>query len=466
MMPQVLFISSIDGFCMRIWKRIVSLVLVAAFVAGGIFLGDKLTTRGVSQQKYVKFFSEKQDYDVLFYGSSHVLSGIQPMELWKGYGITSYNLAGHAASLGMSYWVLRESLQYHKPKLVALDIYDMYAFDQPYMDISFMHYSLDAYPLSKLKYEAVQDLLRNDTTAARMELLFPFSVYHSRWNEVTSDSIRQSFDKNLFNPYCGSEARYGVAVPNSIDRVPAEDMTEGSEGADDYIKRFVETCRSEGIDICFIRVPYPASTDNQRAENRVLKLAEELKVQVIDMMYGVENDGKLSSIVVDWDTDLVDPNAHLNALGAYKVTRFLGEWFTRVYGFENKLTNPAYESWNEDYKNVYLPALTVDLKLQSDFKTCLMLAAYPEFETELSLTGLYKGDDVCDKLIKSHNDLITTKKVTSIGEDEIDKRAYFDLDGETAVTDPDPETLAQPVARMVVKNRETGEVLVDRTFFQ
>lgn len=466
MMPRVLFISSIDGFCMRIWKRIVSLVLVAGFVAGGIWIGDKITTRGVSQQKYVKFFSEQQDYDVLFYGSSHVLSGIQPMELWKGYGITSYNLAGHAASLGMSYWVLRESLQYHKPKLVVLDIYDMYAFDQPFMDISFMHYSLDAYPFSKLKFEAVTDLLKNDSTAAKMELLFPFSVYHSRWDEITAESVRQSFDKNLYNPYYGSEARYGVAVPNSIDRVASQDMTDGSEGADDYIRKFVETCRSEDVDVCFMRIPYPASTDNQRAENRVMKLADELKVEVIDMMYDVDQDGTLNSVVVDWDTDLVDPNAHLNALGAYKVSRFLGEWFTRVYGFENKLENPDYESWNEDYKNVYLPALTIDLKLQTDFKTCLMLAAYPEFKTELTMTALYKGDDVCDKLIKNHNGLITTKKVASINDEEIDKRAYFDLDGETSSTDPALETLTQPVVRMVVKNRETGEVVADLTFFQ
>ncbi|MCR5007705.1 MAG: hypothetical protein K6A76_03895, partial [Oribacterium sp.] len=95
---------------MKLFKRVLSILLVVIFVAGGICLADKVTERTVSRQKYIKYFSEQKEYDVLFYGSSHVLSGLQPMEIWDKYGITSYNLAGHAASLGMSYWVLRESL--------------------------------------------------------------------------------------------------------------------------------------------------------------------------------------------------------------------------------------------------------------------------------------------------------------------------------------------------------------------
>ena len=555
---------------MKLLKRIFSVILILCFVSGGIYLGNRVTERTVSRQKYIKYFSEKKEYDVLFYGSSHVLSGLQPMEIWDKYGITSYNLAGHAASLGMSYWVLRESLRYHKPKLAVLDIYDMYAFDQPFMDVSFMHYSLDAYPLDRLKVEAVRDLLRGRSTGEKTELLFPFSVYHSRWNEVTEQSLKESFSDDYFNPYYGSEARYGVAVPMDIDRVPAQDVTEGSDGADDYIRGFVKVCEDAGVQVCFMRVPYPASVENQRAENRVMKLAEELGIEVIDMMYDVEgaseladdndvisgvdedqmitdnssetggdsaqaagtnemqqnanssetgedtaqvagtdetqlnadsdgtgataNNGKLSSTVVDWDTDLVDPNAHLNAYGAYKVSLFLGEWLKRVYGFTDKREDPDYANWDEDFERVYIPALNTDLKLQSDFKTCLMLSAYPEYETELQVTSLYKPDEVCEKLIKEHGGLI---KISSFGEtieNSILEKAetefgiadsggrneasesfilepgqtacYYDLDGQTLGTEPDASTLSAPVARILVKLRDTGEVVADKIFLQ
>lgn len=450
---------------MKIWKRVGSVLLILLLVTGGVYVGDKLTTRGVSQRKYVKFFQEEKDYDVIFYGSSHVLSGIQPMELWNNYGITSYNLAGHAASLGMSYWVLRQSLKYHKPKLAVLDIYDMYAHDQPYMDISFMHYSMDAYPMGITKFMAVQDLLKGQSVGAKSELFFPFSVYHSRWDEVTAESAKIAFDTGYFNSYYGSEIRYGVAVPNVIERAAADDTMEGSEGADTYIRDFVKLCREDGVEVCFMRIPYPACLENQMAENRVLKLAEELDVRVLDMMKDEKEDGLLSSRVVSWDTDLVDANAHLNAVGAFKVTMYLGKLLKNYYGFSDKRGEAAYSNWNEDYNNVYLPALFADLQLQTDFKTCLMLSAYPEFETELTVTKDYRPDDVCEKLYKLHGDRLKIKEVEVIEPAETGLKFNYDMDGEPMPRDLLIQKDAKPVVRMTVKNRETGSWVSDMEFF-
>ncbi|ETP72481.1 hypothetical protein UYO_1555 [Lachnospiraceae bacterium JC7] len=449
---------------MKIWKRIVSVLLILVMVTGGIYVGDKLTTRGVSQRKYVKFFAEPNEYDVVFYGSSHVLSGIQPMELWKNYGITSFNLGGHAASLGMSYWVLRQSLKYHKPRLAILDIYDMYAHDQPYMDISFMHYSMDAYPMSITKFMAVQDLLKDRSTAAKAELFFPFSVYHSRWDEVTEESAKAAFDSGFFNSYSGSEIRYGVAVPNAIERVKPGDTMEGSEGADTYIRDFVTACRDAGVEVCFMRVPYPACVENQMAENRVMKLAEEMGVRVIDLMKGTDKDEMLSSVVVNWDTDLVDANAHLNAVGAFKVTMYLGKLLQQYYGFRDKREEAAYSNWNDDYANVYIPALNADMLLQTDFKTCLMFAAYPEFETEMTVTGDYEPDEVCEMLYKLHGSRLNVTRVQSIDAPEVQDRADYDMDGEAMAPGTVISEQAVPVVRMTVKLRDSGAVVCDKLF--
>ncbi|MBP3239738.1 MAG: hypothetical protein J6M92_04230 [Oribacterium sp.] len=451
---------------MKIWKRTVSVLLILILVAGGVYVGDKLTTRGVSQKKYVKFFEEKKDYDVIFYGSSHVLSGIQPMELWNNYGITSYNLGGHAASLGMSYWVLRQSLKYHKPKLAMLDIYDMYAHDQPYMDISFMHYSMDAYPMGITKFMAVRDLLKGQSTAAKAELFFPFSVYHSRWDEVTAESAKVSFNKGLFNCYYGSEVRYGVAVPNDIERVEPEVTMEGSSGADTYIRDFVNACRDSGVEVCFMRIPYPACVENQMAENRVMKLAEELGVRVIDIMQDDRKNGLLGSRVVNFDTDLVDANAHLNAVGAFKVTMYLGKLLKQYYGFSDKRENPEYENWNEDFANVYLPALSVDMSLQTDFKTCLMFASYPEFETEMTVTKDYVPDAVCEKLYQLHGQRLRITEAESIDASSVQDRSGFDMDGEPMAPDVVIQEQDVPVVRMTVRLRDSGEVVTDKVFFE
>lgn len=59
-------------------------------IVGG--LSDLFRTKG-TQRINGTFFNQPKDYDVLFFGTSHVRYGIYPMELWEEYGITSYNLA-------------------------------------------------------------------------------------------------------------------------------------------------------------------------------------------------------------------------------------------------------------------------------------------------------------------------------------------------------------------------------------
>ena len=48
---------------------------------------------------YYDFYQQEQDFDVLFLGTSHVLNAVYPMELWRDYGIVSYNMANHSENI-------------------------------------------------------------------------------------------------------------------------------------------------------------------------------------------------------------------------------------------------------------------------------------------------------------------------------------------------------------------------------
>ena len=63
-------------------KRILSVVLLLLAVVGGLLFCDRATRRDDAERKFGSFFSEKQDIDVFFMGTSHVLDGVTPMELW------------------------------------------------------------------------------------------------------------------------------------------------------------------------------------------------------------------------------------------------------------------------------------------------------------------------------------------------------------------------------------------------
>ena len=173
---------------------------------------DSLTERKESRNKYYDFFEQKENFDVLFLGSSHTINAICPMELWDDYGIISYNLGGHGNRIPTTYAVLKEALLYTTPKLVILDCFHVKS-DRMYSDsIEQLHLSMDAFPLTIQKYKSLHELI-NDFKL-EMEFIWPFVTYHNRWDSLTSED---------FNPIPsvekGAETKVGIAIPNQIPYV-------------------------------------------------------------------------------------------------------------------------------------------------------------------------------------------------------------------------------------------------------
>ena len=140
-------------------KRILSVVLLLLAVVGGLLLCDRATRRDDAERKFGSFFSEKQDIDVFFMGTSHVLDGVTPMELWRDYGISTYNMATSSETLGMTEQILKLCIQTHKPKVAVIDVYYIDKPDDLEWTYSYRHLFFDAVPLSPAKFDAVRAIL-------------------------------------------------------------------------------------------------------------------------------------------------------------------------------------------------------------------------------------------------------------------------------------------------------------------
>lgn len=75
-------------------EKIGSVLILMTLITISICKVSKLTRLKVSDNRYASFFAEENPIDVIFIGSSHVRYGFFPMELWKDYGLVSYNLGG------------------------------------------------------------------------------------------------------------------------------------------------------------------------------------------------------------------------------------------------------------------------------------------------------------------------------------------------------------------------------------
>ena len=64
--------------------------------------------------------------DVLFFGTSHMVSGISPMEIYEKNGIVSYNLGTSCQPIQGTYYLLKEALKYQSPKVIVLDVSNLF----------------------------------------------------------------------------------------------------------------------------------------------------------------------------------------------------------------------------------------------------------------------------------------------------------------------------------------------------
>lgn len=312
-------------------KTILSVICWLAALCVCLVLADRLTRRDDGARKYDAFFAEKQDIDVLFLGTSRILDGVSPMELWRDTGITSYNMGNSSEVLDVTKHVLDIAMQTHTPKVAMIDVYYVHhALDEAWT-YPYRHLFYDEIPLSKKKIEAVRATLPE---GERLEFLMPFSLYHGRWEEILSGRVERMVDCERF--MMGSELRIG-RTENTFAPVAA--ATEGELPGHGALREIAALCREKGVEPVFLMVPAPLDEQEQMHVNSVQKISDELNVPFINMP-GLG--------VVDYATDCYDDVGHLNPDGASKTTAYLGRWLRENCDLPDHRGDAAYAHWDEN----------------------------------------------------------------------------------------------------------------------
>ena len=314
-------------------KRVfgVVLTLVLLFLSLG-WLG-RLTIQKDATPRYVDFYQQPEAYDVLFFGTSHVRNGIMPLELWEDYGLTGYNFGTSGASILTSYWGMINALDYAQPKLIVLDCcrIGQETKDNPRADMHALslHDMFDPVRFSSNKLRAIFDLCKDtEQEGNELEYLYPFSIYHSRWNPLTANDFSpQVLHTNGAVQMSSFEAP--APMEPTEDKAPLSDAFPGVP----YLKKFIEHCQSQGIEVLLTYLPYPASYEDLTAANAVEDIAQ---------AYGVHYINFYKTDVVDYDIDMADASSHLNLYGAKKVTHYLGEFIAENYDLPDRREDPAY----------------------------------------------------------------------------------------------------------------------------
>lgn len=366
----------------------------------------KILQNDYSVKKFKMFFSGKTDYEVMFFGSSHLINSVFPMQLYNDYGIASYNMAGHDSHMPTTYGTLKLSLKYKKPKIAVLDVLRGNRKENLTKSDN-AHKAFDAFPPSVSKFAVLSEIFKesswdeNDEKRPNvMELLNPFSLYHSRWAE--KDIKLSSLFDFSYNRELGAESRIAVSVPDNFKLVD-KDSVSSFEFEYYWIEKFITYCRDHDIIPVLIAVPFPATEYDQYVIKGVEDVSKKFDVPFINLFY--EN-------IVDFDTDCYDKNSHLNPSGARKVTDYLGRYLSENFNLTDYRSNPKYaKNWNEWYAD-YKALLHENLKRQNNLKNVLMLLNNSNFTAEIKISDRYKLDEVEQKLVSQVSEACSVQNVS------------------------------------------------------
>lgn len=342
--------------------------LLLCLLLGSLNRVMKLKTSDI---QFDAFYQTEENFDVLFLGTSHIMNGISPMDLWAQNGIVSYNLATPGCRIATSYWTLKNALDYTAPKVVVLDC--AYLLDDKInTNINYSHRLFDAMPLTGTKVQALNDLVESRST--RLSFLFPFYIYHSRWDELTMSDF-------YFDTYCGTMGFSGQVTvePTEIPYFSLQSGADISNVSTEYLQKIIQLCKTQDISLVLTFLPFNASETSQNDAAYVAAMAQKYGLGWIDP-------NTLSEIInpdIDFANNYED-NAHINLSGAHKLSYYIGSYLASHYNLSDHREDPVYASWNEYYA-VYRNTKQQYLTVQTYASSYLMLLADRDYDLVLSV---------------------------------------------------------------------------------
>lgn len=297
---------------------------------------------------YQGLYNKDNSYEVLLMGSSHMDSSINPNILWGQHGITSFNYGTGGQPIDVTYYLLKEALKTHNPKVVVVDLYYL-GLTTEYGQEGYIRYVLDNMKFSLNKVEAIMNCTPKNE---RLYYLFPLIKYHSRWKELTLEDFQFNLDLAAYAKGFGAGREvYGIDNKGNLDVTEVSYIPEKTER---YLYKFIELSKKYKFDLVFSNAPYDyTSTDNMAnwhendaaMFNRVAEIAEENSIPFINY----SSKEKLEEIDFNFAEDMFNVG-HENIWGSNKLSYNFADFLNENYDLTDYRGDSNYKKWEEDYK--------------------------------------------------------------------------------------------------------------------
>lgn len=269
-----------------------------------------------------EYYPRAGDTDVIFVGSSTVHSGIDPRVLMEEQGISAYLRANASQPMWISYYMIEDALRWHTPELVCIDT-TFIKYGDDFVEEPSTRKALDGMRLTPSKIRCIKASMGEDEKMA--DYIMPLFRFHSRWKELTLDDFKYAYYNKpvTINGYLPDD-EVEAAEPGPLVYAKEGDTTLSSRNVE-YLKKSIELCQSKGIQVMIFKVPAHSPNWSRDYDEQISNIAKEYGLSYINF------DDKNDEMGLDYSTDTPDGGSHLNASGAVKYSRYLGEYIRENY---------------------------------------------------------------------------------------------------------------------------------------
>ena len=353
--------------------------ILTFFLSAAVFLALLFFFSELTEPKYVaascegnliaEYYRETDRgnrHDVIFIGDCEAYSAFVPPILYKEYGIRSFVRGSPSQSMAQSYYLVRETLKYEKPRAVVLSVYALCKTGKNREAYNRM--TLDGMRMSWAKIGAVRESAGESESS--LSYLFPLLCFHSRIYSLEAEDFEYLlsrprvshngyFMQSEIVPAEDSAGESGTAV-NTATEDSAVENTVGESGAAEplpednlaTLKAIANLCRESGVELILVKAPisswrYPWQDS---WDSEIESFAAENGLEYYNLIKYSEEIG------IDLSHDTYDGGIHLNVYGAEKTSRFFGKLLVTHHGinggeseiWERKLTEYYKERNNEE----------------------------------------------------------------------------------------------------------------------
>lgn len=322
---------------------LILIIFIGCFILLNMLLQPKYATSLIEGSMIAQYYDESKDHEVIFIGDCELYANFSPMVMYESAGIKAYVRGSSQQMIWQSYYILKETLKYEKPKIVIFNINSI-RYDKQSEEVSeaYNRLTIDQMKWSQEKIDIINASMTEEETF--LSYVFPILRYHSRYDKLTSEDFEYLFKKkhNTHNGFLINKHIKGV---NNLPTPKKLGNYEFSKETLNYLELMLDLCEKNNIELVLVKAPSLYPHWYEEYEQQVIAFAEENNIDYYNFIKYSEEIG------IDYKTDTYDGGLHLNLTGATKLSKFFANILKSNYDLTNYQDDPIYEEKLKIYKN-------------------------------------------------------------------------------------------------------------------